>query len=145
MTDKQAIQLYHPMYDVYGPVYIPGLELEWQIQLGGKLYPEYPVRSISECFTLLKQTLNLPDDHLHAIGIDFKQYASNKFIFGMSFEKVPEASWTGTNTKAGQLLIVKCNALDQATMPTNIAELLYITLVSEQILEIRDVGISVYD
>ena len=67
------------------------------------------------------------------------------FIFGMSFEKVPESSWTGTNTKAGQLLSVKCNALNHSSMHPNIADLMYITLVSEQILEIRDVGVSVYD
>ena len=60
----------------------------------------------------------------------------------MSFEKVPESSWTGTNTKAGQLLIVKCNALNQSAMHPNIADLMYITLVSEQILERRDVGCS---
>jgi hypothetical protein len=89
--------------------------------------------------------MNLPDEHLHSVGIDFRQYVSNKFIFAMSFEKVPESSWTGTNTKSGQLLIVKVNALDQSIMPTDIAHLMYITLVSEQILEVRDVGVSVYD
>ena len=108
-------------------VYNPGLELEFQIQLGSKLYPEYPCKSISECFSILKQTLNLPDEHLHSVGIDFKQYYSNKFIFAMSFEKVPESSWTGTNTKSGQLLIVKCNAVNQSVMPNDIAHLMYIT------------------
>jgi phosphoribosyl-ATP pyrophosphohydrolase len=63
----------------------------------------------------------------------------------MSFEKVPESSWTGVNSKAGQLLIIKMNAVDQANMYNDIADLMYITLVSEQILEIRDVGVSVYD
>ena len=79
------------------------------------------------------------------MGIDYHQYIDNKFIFGMSFEKVPESSWTGSNTKAGQVLIVKMNAVDQASMDADIANLMYITLVSEQILEIRDVGVSVYD
>ena len=93
----------------------------------------------------MKQTLNLPDWGLHSVGIDFHQYISNKFIFGMSFEKVPEASWTGTNTKAGQLLNIKCSALNQSAMRPNIADLMFITLVSEQILEIRDVGCTVFD
>ena len=145
IIDKQAIKLYHPMSEILSSVYVPTLDLEFQIQLGSKLYPEYPVRSISECFSILKQTLNLPDEHLHAVGIDFRQYCTNKFIFGMSFEKVPESSWTGTSTKAGQILIVKCSATDQGNMLPDIAHLMYITLVSEQILEIRDVGCSVYD
>jgi hypothetical protein len=141
ILDKQSICFYHPMDNLYRT----GHELEFQIQLGSKLYPEYPVRSVSECFSILKQTLNLPDWGLHSVGIDYHQYIDNKFIFGMSFEKVPESSWTGSNTKAGQVLIVKMNAVDQASMDTDIANLMYITLVSEQILEIRDVGVSVYD
>ena len=63
----------------------------------------------------------------------------------MSFEKVPESSWTGTSTKARQILILKCFAVDQGNMHPDIATLMYITLVSEQILEVRDVGCSVYD
>ena len=143
ILDKQAIKFYHPMDQ--GNVYSTAHELEFQIQLGSKLYPEYPVRSVSECFSILKQTLNLPDWGLHSVGIDFQQYINDKFIFAMSFEKVPESSWTGVNSKAGQLLIIKMNAVDQANMYNDIADLMYITLVSEQILEIRDVGVSVYD
>ena len=142
ILDKPAIKFYHPMETGY---YNPVQELEFQIQLGGKLYPEYPCKSISECFTILKQTLNLPDWGLHSVGIDYKQYISNKFIFAMSFEKVPESSWTGTNTKSGQILIVKVNAEDGGFAFADIANQMYITLVSEQILEIRDVGCSVYD
>ena len=55
-------------------------EMEFQIQLGPKLYPEYPVKSIAERFAHLKQALNLPDWGLHSIGIDYKHYISNKFI-----------------------------------------------------------------
>jgi hypothetical protein len=97
--DKQSIKFYHPMeaYSLAANKYDPDKELELQIQLGGKLYPEYPV----------KQTLNLPDWGLHSVGVDYHQYTSSKFIFGMSFEKVPEASWSGTNTKVGQILLIK--------------------------------------
>ena len=125
--------------------YNPDQELEFQIQLGGKLYPEYLCKYISECFTILKQTLNLPDWGLHGVGIDYPQYISNKFIFGMSFEKVPESSWTGTNTKSGQILIVKVNAVDSLFSGADIAQMIYINLVSEQILEIRDTACSIYD
>ena len=131
----------------------PLKELEFQIQLGPKLYPEYPVKSLSEAFCILKQTLNLPDWGLHSVGIDNKQYRSNKFIFAMSFEKVPEASWTGTNTKTGQILLIKLNAVDTSkdgaagdgTVVGNIADMMYITLQTENILEIRDTACSIYD
>ena len=58
---------------------------------------------------------------------------------------MPQSSWTGLNTKAGQILLVKINALDKSVINSDIASLMYITLVSEQILEIRDTGCSVYD
>ena len=141
ILDKPAIKFYHPMETGY---YNPVQELEFQIQLGGKLYPEYPCKSISECFTILKQTLNLPDWGLHSVGIDYRQYLSNKFIFGMSFEKVPESSWTGTSTKSGQIMLIKCST-DNGSTTATIADQMYITLVSEHILEIRDVGVSVFD
>ena len=134
-------------------VYNPTKELEFQIQLGPKLYPEYPVKSISEAFCILKQTLNLPDWGLHSVGIDYRQYLMQKFIFAMSFEKVPEASWTGTNTKTGQILLIKLNAVDttpngaagNGTAVGNIADTMFITLQTENILEIRDVGCNLYD
>ena len=150
--DKQAIKFYHPMEAGAG-VYNPAKELEFQIQLGPKLYPEYPVKSISEAFGILKQTLNLPDWGLHSVGIDFRQYISQKFIYAMSFEKVPEASWSGINTKVGQILMIKLNAVDttpngaagNGTAVGSIADTLYVTLMTENILEVRDVGVSIYD
>ena len=119
--------------------------MEFQIQLGGKLFPEYPVKSVSEAFCILKQTLNLPDWGLHSVGIDYRQYTSNKFIFAMSFEKMPEASWSGTNTKTEQILLIKLAVVNTASIPDDIASTMYITLMTENILEIRDVGCSVYE
>ena len=120
-------------------------ELEFQIQLGGKLYPEYPCRSISEAFRILKQTMNLPDWGLHSVGIDFDQYTSNKFIFAMSFEKMPQASWSGTNTMTGQILLIKLSSVNTSVISGDIAQTMFITLQSENILEIRDSAVSVLE
>ena len=108
-------------------------------------YPEYPVKSLSEAFCILKQTLNLPDWGLHSVGIDYKQYTSNKFIFAMSFEKMPEASWTGTNTKSGHILLIKLAAVNTSSISGDMASTMFITLMTENILEIRDVGCSVFE
>ena len=142
--DKQSIKFYHPMATDNDIKFNPEKELEFQIQLGGKLYPEYPVKSISEAFCILKQTLNLPDWGLHSVGIDYHQYTSNKFIFAMSFEKMPEASWSGTSTKVGQILLIKLSAINTAEIP-EIASTMFITLQSENILETKDSGCSVLD
>ena len=142
--DKPSIKFYHPMETNNAIKFNPEKELEFQIQLGGKLYPEYPVKSISEAFCILKQTLNLPDWGLHSVGVDYHQYTSSKFIFGMSFEKMPEASWTGTNTETGQILLIKLSSVNPTSVP-EIASTMFITLMSENILEIRDVACSVYE
>ena len=141
--DKQSIKFYHPME--VDNAYNGDKELEFQIQLGGKLYPEYPCRSISEAFSILKQTMNLPDWGLHSVGIDFRQFTSNKFIFAMSFEKMPQASWSGTNTMTGQILLIKLNAVNTSTISGDIAQTMFITLQSENILEIRDSAVSVLE
>ena len=40
------------------PAYDSNFQLEWQIQIGSKLYPSYPVRSTAEAFTYFLKTLN---------------------------------------------------------------------------------------
>ena len=148
ILDKPSIKFYHPMeYNVTDGKYKhnSSQELEFQIQIGSKLFPEYPVRSISECFSILKQTLNLPEYHMHSVGIDYKQYISNRFIFGISFEKMPESGWTGLSTKSGEQLLVKVSNADSSFTGANIASQMYTTLQCENILEIRDVGVTVME
>ena len=148
ILDKPAIKFYHPMeYGITDGKYKhnPTQELEFQIQIGSKLFPEYPVRSISECFSILKQTLNMPEYHMHSVGIDYKAYISNKFIFGLSFEKMPESGWTGLSTKSGEQLLVKVSNADSSFAEADIASQMFITLQCENVLEIRDVGVSVME
>ena len=65
----------------------------------------------------------------------------------MSFEKMPEASWSGTNTKTGQILLIKLSSVNGTSgvgVP-DIASTMYVTLMSENILEIRDIACSVFE
>ena len=127
-------------------IYDPRLELQISLQLGSKLYPEYPTNNMSECYYRLREALNLPDWHQHAISIKFKDYIRNKFIYCTDFQKVSDASWSGVNTKSGQVLMVNVKALNEAGIQgNNIATTMYTLLQAEQILEIRDVGCTVYD
>ena len=129
----------------YTSPYNPDKEIQLYLQLGSKIYPEYPCTNISECFYRLKQALNLPDYHQHSISIRSKNYIDNKFIFCISFEKVPDAEFSGVNTKAGQVLMVNCKAMNEAGITNNIATTMYTLLQAQQILEIRDIGCTVYD
>ena len=140
-----SIYLHHPMSEDYG-LYDPDKEIQISLQLGAKLYPEYPTNSISECYYRLKEAMNLPDYHQHSIAIKFKNYISDKFIYCTDFQKVADASWSGVNTKSGQVLMVNVKALNASAITANdIATTMYTLLQAEQILEIRDVGCTVYD
>ena len=141
---KPSITFHHPM--VESTSYNPDKEIQIYLQLGSKLYPEYPCNNLSECFYRLKEAMNLPEYHQHSISIKFKNYISNKFIFCVSFEKVPDAEWSGASTKAGQVLMVNCKAMNEAGInSSNIASTMYTLLESQQILEIKDISVTIYD
>ena len=145
-ADKEFCRFYHP-HQAHNPldevVFMTKIkDLEFQIQLGSKLYPEYPCNSITQCFYHLRKALNLPVFHQHSLNINFKQYRDRQFIFAFSFEKLPDSSYTSISTRAGQMmrLIVKPAG---ATIPKEeMPDQIYITMLSEQILEIKDLGLK---
>ena len=79
------------------------------------------------------------------MSIDFRQYRDRQFVFGFSFEKVPDSSYTGINTRAGQQMLTKIKPANSSIATTNLPDNIYRTLLSEQILEIKDLGLKVYD
>ena len=147
-ANKRFCRFYHPHQShdssVEG-IYDINKDLEFQIQLGSKLFPEYPCNSLSQCFYHLRKALNLPVFHQHSISIDFKQYRDRQFIFGFSFEKVPDSSYTGINTRAGQQMLIKIKPAGTAIPVADMPDEMFITLLSEQILEIKDLGLKVFD
>ena len=120
-------------------------EFEFQVQIGSKMIPEYPIRSLSETYSQLKKALGIHSSPWHSISPKPQHSRKDHFIIGLDCEKVLDASWTGLNTKAGQLLTIRMKGANREIpseiMPTKI----YVTLHSDNILEIRDSGASVYD
>ena len=147
-ADKEFCRFYHP-HQAHNPldegIYDKDKDLEFQIQLGSKLYPEYPCNSITQCFYHLRKALNLPMFHQHSMNINFKQYRDRQFIFAFSFEKVPDSSYTGINTRAGQQMLLRVKPAGATIPATEMPDTLYITMLSEQILEIKDLGLKVFD
>ena len=81
--DKEFCRFYHPHQNhepLDAGIYDKNKDLEFQIQLGSKLYPEYPCNSITQCFYHLRKALNLPVFHQHSLNINFT--ISPRFIFG---------------------------------------------------------------
>jgi hypothetical protein len=141
---KDWNNFYHPM--VYRNVYDDDYELEWQVQLGSKLYPEYPCRSLAESWAKLKQCVYGINSPYHSMSITADQYREGHFVAGVDFERVNEAGFTGTNTKDGQLLNLRVKAQNKAELPANeMPESVHMVLHHNAIAEIRDSGVAVFD
>ena len=136
-----------------------GQEFEFQLQIGSKLFPEYPIRSHQEAYYQLKKTLGVQASSVHNFDISAVQYRDHRFILGTDCEKVLDAGFTGINTRAGDLMTVKLKynsrgvpADPARTAAENIwlascrlADRIHIVLHSDQILEIRSSGCQVFD
>ena len=116
-------------------------EFEYQIQLGSKMYPVYPVRSHAEAFSQLSKTMGIYSHKSRSFDIDSADYRSWKFICGIDMEKVIEAGFTGMNTRAGDILNVQFTHKD--TVAANYAVGMHIVLHADCIMEIRDSGVEV--
>lgn len=62
-------------------------ELEFHVQVGSKLYPEYPIRSLAEAFYQLRTCLGIHSSSLHSIDINPHDYRNSKFIVVIDMEK----------------------------------------------------------
>ena len=124
----------------------PDAEFEFQLQIGSKLFPEYPIRSHSEGYYQLKKTLGVQASAVHNFDVSAVEYRDHKFVVGTDCEKVLDAGFTGINTRAGDLLSIKFKYNDPGGAANlHLADRMHIVLHSDQIMEIRDTGVAVYD
>ena len=110
-----------------------------QLQIGGTVIPQYPIRSHAECYYSLRKALGLVSNNYVSVDIDGNDYRNNKFIVGIDCEKILGLAFTGTNTK-NSLMTVRMK-----TMDANKADRFHILLTAEMVLEIGDSGITTYD
>ena len=141
---KEFNNFWHPM-SVNNGVYDSSKEAEIQIQIGSKLFPEYPSRSVAEQFSQLKKCLGVHGSPFHSLNINGGQYKNYKFVAGFDTEKVISAGYTGLNSKAGSLLTIKSKPVDAAGMATTAPTKLFCVLHSDNVLQIRESGVTVFD
>ena len=68
-------------------------EHSFQVQVGSKLYPEYPVSSVTEALYQLKKTVGAP------FQMYARWYRTHRYIIGLDMEKISGAGFTGLSTK----------------------------------------------
>lgn len=151
-TTAAASVVHTPVNTFMGPMagnnYTGGLytfnkELQWQLQIGSKMFPEYPCRSLAETFYQLKKSLGIHGSAYHSLDLTPEKYRNDHFIIGVDTEKILEAGFTGLNTRAGDLMIVRGKGANANL--ASFATTVYVILHSDQILEIRDSGTQVFD
>jgi len=142
-------------------------ELNFQIQNGSKLYPEYPITSMAESYSHLRKFMGHKSSSVHSFAITPREYRDNKMILAIDFEKVTggEAGWTGENTRSGQLLSIRLeyrnngnkgdgsgtspigpiSAPNVSNAGIRLADRLNCVLISDNILEINSNGCQVFD
>ena len=82
------------------------LNLSWQLQINNKTYPEFECQSMAETAYYLRRTLHYLNPDQDAFSISYKRYREDKFVIGISFEKMSDTFFAGYNTKSsGSLLI----------------------------------------
>ena len=118
-------------------------EFEAMVQVGSKKFPETEIRSHQEAYYQLRKTLGSHDQH-NSIDITQHEYKTRKFVLGFDMEKVLEAGFTGTNTRQGDIMSVTFNH-NQNENGANWAKEMQIVLTSDQIMEIADSGVVVFD
>ena len=122
--------------------YDQSLEMEFQLQVGCKLFPEYPMRSIQECFYQLRKCMGVESSNFHSLDISPYEYRNHKFIAAFDTEKALGASFTGLNIKTGSLMTLK---MKSGTTAAQMPDTVYLVLHFDSIMNIRDSGIEVFE
>ena len=117
-------------------------ELEFEMQIGSKKFPEYPIRSAAEAFYQLRKALGVHDVNAQ-MDISATEFRSSKYVIAIDTEKVLGASFSGYNSKSGDLLTLKQKPLGNATLAGNCK--LHYCLHYGSIMNIKDAGVEVLE
>ena len=114
---------------------------QFQLQIGSKLIPEYPIKDSTEFFYHLRKTVGTP------INIYSRWYHSTKYIIGLDMEKISGAGFSGMSTKAGDLISVNFKNCHESAVnsATSIPSRMYAVLHYDAVLNIRDSGVELLD
>lgn len=134
---KEANYFYHPADQHANHEYFIEDEHQFWIQVGSKLFPEYPINSVTEALYQLRKTVGVP---FNMIG---RWYRTSKYILGVDMEKVSGAGFTGLNTKAGDLITLNFRDCDFGG--SNVPDKVFCVIHYDSVLQINDSGVNVLE
>lgn len=121
-------------------------ELEAQVQIGSLMFPEQPIRSASEAYSQLVKAMGVGSSGYHGISIDAYSYRRYAHIMAFDLEKVLQSGFSGLSTRSGDLCTIKIKPVNEGTnYGTNDPSKIFTVIHTDNVLEIRDGGVTVFD
>lgn len=137
---------YHPMArNAVAPKYSDASELEWNLSVGSKVYPDYPITSLQESWQKMKRAVYGSESNFHSVSITGSQYRTSHHIAAIDLEKMNEVSYSGENTKSGELMQLRIRPRDSDLAAEHMPENVYMVLHYNAILELRSSGALLMD
>ena len=136
---KEANNFFHPIAVELNDGYDVHDEHSFQIQIGSKIMPEYPMSSVTETLYQLGKTVGR---QLHIYG---RRYRSHRYIIGLDLEKISGAGFTGMSTKAGDQLTFNFKDCNAGGYTSSVPTRMYCALHYDAVLNIGDAGIQLLD
>ena len=119
--------------------------MEFQAQIGSKLWPETPAKG-PQLFNMLREATAVYDESVRTLAITPQSYKWKQFVIGVPLQSVPGAFASGYNTRSGDLLTIKARNLNQQGSAEKLgASRIFCFLHAECILSIREGGVDVLD
>ena len=106
-------------------------EHQYQVQIGSKLIPEYPVKSLVESLSQLRKTVG---GNFQMFG---RWYRTRKYIIGLDLEKVSGAGCTGMSTKSGDLMTLNFRDCDVAGLGGSTPQRVFCALNYDCVLNVQ--------
>ena len=132
-----------PKMNLYYPTNAEDLP-EWQLQIGSKKWPSYPVRSRTESWYRLRQAMCTQGSHIHNYGMSFDEFCSTSFIVALDTEKECSSAYSGYNMRNGAQVFFSgknFNLADGTEFPTKA----YLTLCFESMVTLSDAGVTLLE
>ena len=117
-------------------------EMEMQLQVGSKLYPEYPVRSVAEAFYQLRNCMGTETSNFHSLDITQQHYRTHSFVASFDTERNLGSAFAGNNIKQGSLMTLKMRSAAASSM---MPDTVYLVLHFDSIISIREAGVEVFE
>ena len=124
-------------------------KMEFQLHVGSRTYPQYPIRSLAEYAYHLEKALDLTAS-VEGCSIGLDEYRFDKFVIGLDVEKAGTgpgggAEFTGLDTSVGGGSNIRIEMKNIETQEDHQIDRLYLHLVHNVIAVHEESGVTVID